>query len=267
MKKVAIFLLIITLMTLGLAAAIKQSATYADVYSQAAYQTPTPNQDGQILYTVQEGDNCIRIYLLTGVTVDEIIRVNNLGTDCSIFPSQQLLLVQVDPTTPMPDGPLPTATAGLPTPTPFEGTGKICVALFEDLDGNQKRSANEVYLSGGVISVSNRVGTYSETQDTVGGNPDLIELPCFEDLEVGEYNLSMGIPDGYNPTTSINYAIDVTAGDTIIVDFGAQPSSQPIEEENAPGSGRSPFLLTIGLFLLAGGAVLAFFFIRSRIVS
>jgi hypothetical protein len=74
----------------------------------------------------------------------------------------------------------------------------------------------------------------------------------------------MGIPDGYNPTTSMNYSLSVSAGDTVVVDFGAQPSTSLSEAEVAPGESRSPLLLAIGLFLLAGGAGLAFSFIRSR---
>jgi hypothetical protein len=31
--------------------------------AQATYQTPTPGADGRIIYTVQEGDNCTRIFL------------------------------------------------------------------------------------------------------------------------------------------------------------------------------------------------------------
>ncbi len=193
--------------------------------------------------------------------------MNNLDADCAVFPGQQLLLGEVDPVTPTPEGPQPTATPGPPTPTPFEGNAQICTALFEDLDGNQRRSANEMYLGGGVISVSNRIGTFSETQETVGGDPELVGPVCFEDVPEGEYNLSMGIPDGYNPTTTMNYALTVTAGDTVVVDFGAQPSNQLSEAEVAPGENRSPLLLAIGLFLLAGGAGLAFFFIRSRMTS
>jgi len=74
----------------------------------------------------------------------------------------------------------------------------------------------------------------------------------------------MGISEGYNPTTSMNYALKVNAGDTIVVDFGAQPSSRVIDDDPSAGGNRSPLLLAIGLFLLAGGAGLAFFFIRSR---
>jgi hypothetical protein len=75
----------------------------------------------------------------------------------------------------------------------------------------------------------------------------------------------MGIPDGYIATTSLNYALEVTPGDTVVIDFGAQPSSQfNTEDEADVSANRSPLLLAIGLFLLAGGAGLAFFFIRSR---
>jgi hypothetical protein len=267
MNKLTNILVILVLLMVGAVLLVGQTEVQANVLQQAAYQTPTPNADGQIFYTVQEGDTCIRVFLLTGVSVDEIIALNDLGPDCAIFPSQQLLLAQLDPMTPTPEGPIPTATPGPPTPTPFEGTGQICVALFEDLDGNQKRSPNELYLGGGVISVSNRVGTYSQTQQTVGGDPAVVGLVCFEDLPEGEYNLSMGVPDGYNPTTSMNYALSVTAGDTVVVDFGAQPSTQMIDAEIVPGGGRSPLLLAIGLFLLAGGAGLAFFFIRSRMTT
>lgn len=267
MKNNWLYFLISALLVLGAALLWMPGSVQARDFQQAAYQTPTPNELGQILYTVQEGDSCTRIFLLTGVTIEEIITLNALTAGCEIFPGEQLLLGQVDPVTPTPEGPLPTETPGPPTPTPFEGTGQICVALFEDLDGNQRRSPNEFYLGGGVISISNRIGTFSETRQTVGGDPAVVGLVCFEDVPEGEYNLSMGIPDGYNPTTSMNYAVTVSAGDTIVVDFGAQPSTQMINGDITPDGGRSPLLLAIGLFLLAGGAGLAFFFIRSRMAS
>lgn len=228
-------------------------------------QTPTPNEDGQIIYTVQEGDTCTRIFILTGVTIDEIIALNDLGEDCELFTSQQLILGTAEQATATPEGPISPPTPDLPTPTPFEGFGQVCVVLYEDLDGNQMRSQNEFYLGGGVISINNRAGTFSETRETAGGDPALVDPVCFENVPEGEYNLSMGIPDGYNPTTSMNYALSVSAGDTIVIDFGAQPSAQMNNGEAAiDGGGRSPLLLAIGLFLIAGGAGLAFFFIRSR---
>ena len=267
MKKSWLYLIILLALTLGGALVLLPGAVQARDSQQIAYQTPTPNLEGQIIYTVQEGDNCTRIFLLTGVSIEDIVILNSLTGGCEIFPDQELIIGQVDPVTPTPEGPQPTPTPGPPTPTPFEGTGEICVALFEDLDGNQRRSPNEFYLGGGVISVSNRIGTFSETKETVGGDPAVVGLVCFEDVPEGEYNLSMGIPDGFNPTTSMNYSLIVTAGDTIVVDFGAQPSTQMVDVEVPSGGGRSPLLLAIGLFFLAGGASLAFFFLRTRMSS
>lgn len=267
MKKSLFFLLIIALLVFGSVLLFTHAGVQARPLQQGAYQTATPNEAGQIFYTVQEGDTCTRIFLLTGVSIDQIIALNDLGPDCEVLPSQQLLLAQVDPMTPTPEGPAATETPGPPTPTPFEGAAQICVALFEDLDGNQKRSPNELYLGGGVISINNRIGTYSATKETVGGDPAVVGLVCFEDVPEGEYNLSMGIPDGFNPTTSMNYTLAVSAGDTVVVDFGAQPSTQMIDDEVVVGGGRSPLLLAVGLFLLAGGAGLAFFFIRSQMQS
>jgi len=268
MKKIHPFLIILIL-SLFVAAIFRISQPVnAGSLSQASYQTPTPNVDGQVIYNVQEGDNCTRIFLLTGVTIEQIIELNALGDDCSVFPGQELIIALAEPATATPEGPGPTPTQGPPTPTPFEGNGELCVVLFEDRDGNQKRSEDEFYLGGGVVSVNNRVGTYSETKETAGGDPALVEATCFEDLPDGEYNLSMGIPEGYNATTSLNIALTVSAGDTTVVDFGAQPGSELIDPETpAPGSGRSPLLLVFGLLLLVGGAGLAFFFIRSRISS
>ncbi len=258
-----LILLGLTLMALVILLIVEPAS--AGTLDQATYSTPTPNVDGQIIYTVQEGDNCTVIFLKTGVTIDQIIALNNLGAACEVFPSQQLILATVEPATATLEGPVQTPTPGALTPTPSEGSGEVCVVLFEDLDGNQMRAEAEMYLSGGVISINNRAGTYSETEETIGGDPAVVETVCFEDVPEGEYNLSMGIPDGYIATTSINYALTVSPGDTIVIDFGAQPSSQMNSEDQVDESeNRSPLMLAIGLILIAGGAGLAFFFIRSR---
>ena len=55
-------------------------------------------------YTVQEGDTCTRIFLLTGVPIDQIIALNNLDDDCNVFPEQELLLGIVEVSTATPIG-------------------------------------------------------------------------------------------------------------------------------------------------------------------
>jgi hypothetical protein len=237
------------------------------VQAQGGFQTPTPNAEGQIIYTVREGDTCFSIYLLfqNRVPIEEIVALNSLDQECSLIAGQQLIIATVELPTPLPDDMQPTATLAQPTPTPFAGNAEVCVALYEDLDGNQMRSETEFFLSGGVASLSNRSGTYSETIETAGGDPALIDLVCFEEVPEGEYNLSMGIPEGYIPTTSLNIPLEINAGDTLVIDFSAQPGSTITSpEEPAESGGRSPLLLAVGILLIAGAGGLAFFFIRSR---
>ncbi|QRN82674.1 LysM peptidoglycan-binding domain-containing protein [Chloroflexota bacterium] len=268
MKKHILLLTMALLVLIGALFLARPQLVDAGALAQSVYSTPTPNAEGQIIYTVQEGDSCTRIFLLTNVSIDTIITLNGLDEDCSIVPDQQLLLATVAPATATPEGPTPTPTLSPPTPTPFNGSAMVCVVLYEDLDGNQKRSEDEYYMAGGVANLNNREGTFSQTVETFYGFPDnyaVEDLPCFSDVPEGEYNLSMGIPNGYNATTSLNYPLTVTAGDTVIVDFGAQPGSAAATNED-PGAStnRSPLLLAIGFLMLAGGAALAFFFIRSR---
>lgn len=268
MKNTQKLLQALILVLMGVLLILGERSVEARPPSQASYQTPTPNNEGQIIYTVQEGDSCTRIFLLTGVPIDEIIARNDLTAECLLTPGDRLVIATVDPATATLEGPINTPTPGPPTPTPFDGNGEVCVVLFEDLNGNQMRTETEGYLAGGVASLNNRAGTYSETLETVGGDPALVEPACFQNVPEGDYNLSMGIPDGYVATTSLNVPLDVNAGDTIVIDFGAQPSTQAIEP-NGPvqDGGRSPLLLVIGILFLAGGGALAFFFIRSRAAS
>lgn len=270
MKKNHTFISILILFLLTVGLFFVNEPVDANAPMQSSFQTPTPNADGQIIYTVKEGDTCFSIYLLfqNQIPIEEIIAINGLDSECTLLPAQQLVLATVEPRTATPEGPQPTATIGLPTPTPFDGNAEVCVVLYEDLDGNQQRGETEFYLAGGVVSISNRSGSFSETLETVGGDPGLVDPVCFEDVPEGDYNLSMGIPEGYIPTTSLNIALEVNAGDTIVIDFAAQPGSAIIEpdEINETG-GRSPLLLAIGILFIAGGAVLAFFFIRSRMKS
>lgn len=267
MKKNWILIPLFTFLLLAAGFLLIYKPVDAGVPRQSSFNTPTPNADGQIIYTVREGDTCFSIYLLfqNQIPIEEIIALNGLDSECTINTSQQLVLATVEPYTATPEGPQPTATLGQPTPTPFDGNAQVCVALYEDLDGNQMRSDTEFYLEGGVVSINNRAGTFSETLETVGGDPELVEPVCFEDVPEGDYNLSMGIPEGYIPTTSLNVAIEVNAGDTIVIDFAAQPGSMVVEpNEDIDSGGRSPIFLAVGILLLAGGAALAFFFIRSR---
>ncbi|KUK46519.1 MAG: hypothetical protein XD73_0624 [Anaerolinea thermophila] len=111
----------------------------------------------------------------------------------------------------------------------------------------------ELPLAGGEVSVRDRLSTVN----LIGTTDDSGEPICFEDIPEGDYDLSVAIPEGYNPTTVLNYTLDLLPGDVSIVDFGAQPSSRalPIFGEDSP----SPFMGVLGIVFIAAGVGLWFY--------
>jgi len=119
------------------------------------------------------------------------------------------------------------------------------------------RQEEEISVLGGAINISNRDGSISITEDTPEHDPDSLtdDYFCTENLGEGDYNVSVAIPEGYNPTTSLNTGIELFAGDTTFLTFGAQAGSVVIEEDASlpETTGSTPLLGVIGAILLLSG--------------
>lgn len=267
----ALTLGLITALILIAAAAgqVQHPAQAAPQPQMTNFPTPTPGSDGRIVYIVKEGDTLWRIAAVAGMQVADLRDLNNLDPDDIVFPGQRIFLglggpAEVEPTQP----PLLTEIPPTPTTTPPPGEGTLCVLLYEDQNGDSMRQEEEFSLPGGAINISNREGTISITEDTPPHNPDPLEDDyfCTESLEEGEYNVSVAIPEGYNPTTILNTGIELEPGDTTYLTFGAQASSE-IREESAPpaqATGSSPILAVLGISMLAAGVGLGIYSIWFR---
>jgi len=232
------------------------SPVLAGPSAQIVYETPTARPDGRIIYKVQPGDSCLRIELLTGVKIATLRSLNRLDDACTIQENQELLLAVITPEAPLTTSPAITSTPLLPTPTVQRGTGEICVVLFADVNGNASRDDGEAPILGGAVSVTDPSGSVSKTGLTTDTDTSL----CFNDLPEGDYNISMAVPSGYNPTTTTNYPLKLVAGNRSIIDFGAQISIKQPPPQTAGGGGRSPLLLVAGALLILGGVALAIYF-------
>jgi hypothetical protein len=135
------------------------------------------------------------------------------------------------------------------------------------LNGDTLRQENELGIDGGAVSLTNLNGSYSQTQNTTSAlDPDTGEPvhACFVDVPAGEYNISMAVPDQYNPTRSLSYTLTVKAGDRAEIGFSAQSKTVTVNEPAAPqASSKSSLLGILGFLLLAGGAGLAFYAYRA----
>jgi hypothetical protein len=218
---------------------------------QAAINTPTPGPDGRIIYIVKENDTCISIALTMGISEQSLRELNNLeGDACQFLFVGDELLIGTKPA----DTPTPTAQAEVaPTPTPFKGNGTVCIYLFNDENGNALAEETELPLAGGAVSITNRLGTVNQTGNTTG----VVEPLCFPEIPEGDYNISVAIPEGYNPTTVMNYALTLGAGEVSTINFGAQAGSglHPAFGEERP----SILLLVIGIFFILAGIGLWFY--------
>ncbi len=226
-------------------------------HAQVQYATPTPLPDGRIIYIVQQGDTCIRISLLTGLSVEQIILLNRLDETCQLQEGQQLLLgvgasANASPTPFFAISPTPSA----PTPTPFKGLVEICVQVFEDTNGDMLRQETEGPVLGAVIGIASANGQVNLSQEITLQPDGEYQGACFTDLEEGEYTISAAIPETYNATTPLTYALEAQAGDRIFIGFGAQSrqAGSLASAEDRPA--RSPLLGIVGGLLLASGLAL-----------
>ncbi len=222
------------------------------------FPTPTPGSDGRIIYIVQPLDTLWRIAAVSGLSVADLRDLNRLDPDDVVFEGMELFLGLGGPVAGAATQP-PEVTQPPPEPTktPIPGNGTMCVLLFEDINGDSRRQEEEISLPGGAINISNREGTESITVDTLPHDPDsdTADYHCEEGLREGDYNVSVAIPEGYNPTTALNTPVELLAGDITYLTFGAQAGSAVIEEaETASDStGSTPLLGVIGLIMLLGG--------------
>lgn len=262
-----VFLLVLPLFLFAISLPVKASPS-----AQVEFPSPTPGPDGRIIYVVQAGDSCFRIEALYGITVDQLRGLNpQLDENCTLIVGDELMLGIGGPAALSPTpGPSPTLEPPTVTPTPPAGTTEICVLLYDDINGDALRQETEIGVAGGAVSVSNSAGTFSETKTTISEiDPDTEEpvQTCFTDVPAGEYNISLAVPENYNPTMELTYTFAIKAGDRAFVDFGAQSQTETIAEpapENESGGGTSPIFGILGGLLLLGGVGLGWYAYQQR---
>ncbi|MEX2144082.1 MAG: LysM domain-containing protein [Anaerolineales bacterium] len=228
---------------------------------------PSAGADGRILYTVLPNDTQWGIAAQFGMELTTLQNLNSWNGNEVLGEGQVILLgitSQQEATTPTADPPSD-VVATLTPETP--GTGSICVLLFDDVNGDAARQETEFGIAGGQASVNERAGLASRTAATVSALDEELDpvRTCFEELPLGEYTISVAIPEGYNPTTAPNITIQIAPGQTQEINFGAQVSSAGGGSLLSTNEGQpSPIMGLLGILLLLSGAGLGFYTLQVR---
>jgi LysM repeat protein len=228
------------------------------VATRAPLLTPTPGPDGSIVYTVQSGDTLTAIAFAAGLTVQELQDLNNLS-DTNIIIGQTLLLAT--PAPPATASPVPTDTAPPPTaapptptvtPTPADTTGQICVAMFEDENGDGHHDPDEAYLAGGTLELSgsNGQGVLADYQTNGVDEPY-----CFKKLEPATYLVKATGPEHYTLTKDTQIGVLLPPQGQMALEFGARQES---------GSNFGTLAAIGGAILVLGGGAGGFALYRRR---
>lgn len=258
LKRNALIPLFSLLVVVALTAPVFLSLT-TTAQAQAVIPTPTAMPDGRIIYIAQFGDSWWTISVKTGVTEEQLYALNNKKSDDVIIEGDQILLGIITPTPPQPAQAATTPTPDVTATPQVTGYGNICVLLFDDVNGDSIRQMEELQLAEGAISLVNPLESINLTATTTSGE----EPVCFNDLPAGDYNLTVAIPEGYNPTTVTNTPLTLIAGDQATMNFGAQLSSLARPAGIGEG-GRNPVIGIAGLVFILAGAGLGLYFWRMR---
>lgn len=124
------------------------------------------------------------------------------------------------PTTSPTSLPAPTITSPAPEVASLaQNSGTICVSFFEDANHNTRRDGDEQLLAGGQVSIGG-----AEPQPNADAEP-----LCIPNQPPGVTTVQALPPDGYGLTTATVLQVQVAAGRTSDVNFGAaQGVASPI---------------------------------------
>jgi LysM repeat protein len=237
-----------------------------------SFPTPTPGEDGNIVYIVQEGDTMWRIAAVAGMTVEQLKALNGLTSDIVVV-GQRLTLGTGTGGAPQPtaeataEGEATAAETGAASPSPTgeaeatlatqepvatlagtpvasATTGEVCVMLYDDSNGDGTRGSGEGLLPGGLFTLIDSGSGGSAGEYTTDGTN---EPHCFQELASGNYSVEVTIPDGFNATTATTFALPLTPGGTANLEFGAQSAA-----DGGAAEGDSSSRLRTALFGAAG---------------
>ncbi len=208
---------------LWLGTAVSLSSLHAQ-----ALPTATPDAEGVIYAIVQPNDSLWGIAARSGISLTELLTLNNLTESALIQPGDRLIVAIVTPpVTPTPEA-SPTAAATRPPPTPLPTPlplplTVICLVAFTDENGNGEREPTEPLQAGVAFTVFTADGVVANYVTDGRSEPY-----CLTDLAAGNYQITRSVGRGETLTNSGNRTVILAAGDQVMLGFGGLIEAAPL---------------------------------------
>jgi len=179
--------------------------------------SPTPDENGAITIVVAPGESLWVIAARAGLTLAELLALNNLTEGDVINPGDVLLVARVTPPA-APTSSTPTVTPPPPTlrPTETRAEAGICLEAYDDLDRDGIHDEGEPLRAGVAFTIYN-------TEAVVANyiTDGVSEPHCIAGLLPGEYRVTRSIGPGEVLTTGGDWTLSLTAGSQLRQAFGS----------------------------------------------
>lgn len=188
--------------------------------------TSTPDLEGYIYYIVQPNDSLWSIAARSGISLQDLLDLNDFEENSVVNPGDKILIGIVVPTiTPTPDIPTPTLPPPPPTETPLVLRTAICMTAFDDTDRDGKLDETESLLAGVAFTLFNdQIVVANYISDGIS------EPYCLEELEAGTYHITRSIAPNEVLTTRGDWAMTLTEGNELNLAFGSYQQDDSIGE-------------------------------------
>lgn len=254
-------------------------------------------EDEDLIHTVGAGDTLISIAHAYGVTLDQLLTLNNLRAEALLQIGQGLIVMRApqyadddgegsadDESTPEREKavgdaregadlpPAPVAQADAPMRDPADISPQLCFTVFQDENHNGMMEPGEDQLPSATIRLLDAEDT-ELLRYTTGGAAEPI---CPRGLERKPYLIVGEAPPGYGWTSAARLQVDLRNGGLVRVDFGAKagvasapiPPLAPVSAdderlEEAPrsllGELSGLFALGLAVIVLSSGMAVSLF--------
>ncbi len=213
----------------------------------AAIMTARAQNGGDLVHTVDAGETLITIAKAYGVSLEQLLTLNELDIDAILPIGRQLIVIpegdlddEEEPAAENTEAeeianlaistasvaglpPAPVVAAAAPMMDPADISPRLCFAVFADANQNGMREPGEDYLGDAAILLLDETDAEVAQYRTDGQS----EPRCLGDLLRQNYRIRAVAPEGFGLTSAGDLRLDLRDGGHVQVEFGAKPGWQP----------------------------------------